>query len=695
MRQADLVKNTSKWVEDSLSGFEILIKGDVSAKKRASLFNRLKTILNQAAKVSNNFSSIDAASKKEMKALKARNSFLEAKPLFSVQPSTCRQDIQGDSPFSEPTPQGLPTEINVLKEALEASNKENQALKADNNSLKALNKSLMADYKALSLKFSKQGSNLLEAQNTIAGQKVELEIARERIIALETKQAAPSLNSGNSHKPSSTDMGGSPTRKRARKKGPKRNQGGQKGRKRAIRPKFKKEDLDLNNGDTWVEIHPQKKTCSCGEELVEAPEYDIQYDQVEVEIKVHKFVTVEKACICPECQKVVRGEAPKEIKNQGYVGAGFAAFLAVLNTVCCVSLRKLQNLLESTAGYYLSLGQINKVLKSVSMAVRPSYEELQEHVPTSPALNVDETRHRHRTKKLSVWVFVAKLFVFFQIGTRSSYMLEKILGMKFIGVLISDYYSAYHKYGKLNLNVIHSFCNSHLLRDAINCSEYLIASVSDFGEKLVFYLWEMFHYLNEREELEDKTSAQYMYLTNKLHELKKEITIHCQNAPEIGKAKGIRIRFLLGADESGYFRFIDNPYAQITNNAAEREIRTAVISRKINLGTQGASGRIHQQVMWTAWRTLNINGKSLFQFLVDSQKAYHSGQETPSLVNLEKTVPLDYRELALSNTKAEVKEDAIAKAEEAKARAEKQALKEAAEEAKRAKVKAKINKLAA
>jgi hypothetical protein len=84
--------------------------------------------------------------------------------------------------------------------------------------------------------------------------------------------------------------------------------------------------------------------------------------------------------------------------------------------------------------------------------------------------------------------------------------------------------------------------------------------------------------------------------------------------------------------------------------------------------------------MWTAWRTLEKDKKSFFNFLIDTRIAYCSGKETPSLIHHGKTVPARYREEALENFKVEKEGDAMAQARnkkeaEAKASAGKSATK--------------------
>ncbi|HHH26917.1 MAG TPA: hypothetical protein ENK57_01010 [Polyangiaceae bacterium] len=69
-----------------------------------------------------------------------------------------------------------------------------------------------------------------------------------------------------------------------------------------------------------------------------------------------------------------------------------------------------------------------------------------------------------------------------------------------------------------------------------------------------------------------------------------------------------------------------------TNNAAERELRHAVLYRKISGGTRSERGSRFVERMLTVRASLRRQGRNVFQFLVDACTAHNHGTQLPSLL---------------------------------------------------------------
>lgn len=79
-------------------------------------------------------------------------------------------------------------------------------------------------------------------------------------------------------------------------------------------------------------------------------------------------------------------------------------------------------------------------------------------------------------------------------------------------------------------------------------------------------------------------------------------------------------------------RFITTPGVEPTNNLAEQAIRFIVIDRGITQGTRSETGRRWCERIWTIIATCAQQGRSVFQFLLDSVQAYLCGTSPPSLL---------------------------------------------------------------
>ena len=82
-----------------------------------------------------------------------------------------------------------------------------------------------------------------------------------------------------------------------------------------------------------------------------------------------------------------------------------------------------------------------------SDALAAPYEQLQQHIPTEPVLNIDESGWKDKGIKYWIWVFCTSAISFFCIAkSRSSQVLRDILGETYNGTIVSDFFSAYVKY---------------------------------------------------------------------------------------------------------------------------------------------------------------------------------------------------------------------------------------------------------
>ena len=90
--------------------------------------------------------------------------------------------------------------------------------------------------------------------------------------------------------------------------------------------------------------------------------------------------------------------------------------------------------------------------------------------------------------------------------------------------------------------------------------------------------------------------------------------------PDTKHARNLAKRFRKHGE--AYFRFITTPGIEPTNNLAEQAMRFVVIDRQITQGTRSEKGRRWCERIWTVIATCTQQGRSVFQFLLDSIQAY-------------------------------------------------------------------------
>lgn len=82
-----------------------------------------------------------------------------------------------------------------------------------------------------------------------------------------------------------------------------------------------------------------------------------------------------------------------------------------------------------------------------------------------------------------------------------------------------------------------------------------------------------------------------------------------------------------------YFTFVTAPGLEPTNNSAEQAMRFVVIDRRVTQGTRGENGQRYCERLWTVLGTCALQGRSVFQYLVEAvMMALYEGKPAPSLL---------------------------------------------------------------
>src|SRR5689334_3158591 len=78
--------------------------------------------------------------------------------------------------------------------------------------------------------------------------------------------------------------------------------------------------------------------------------------------------------------------------------------------------------------------------------------------------------------------------------------------------------------------------------------------------------------------------------------------------------------------------FVEVEGVEPTNNAAEQELRQAVIWRKLSLGTQSAAGSRFVERLLTVAETCRRQQRNVFSWLVEAVEARFARKSAPSLL---------------------------------------------------------------
>ena len=465
------------------------------------------------------------------------------------------------------------------------------------------------------------GKILCDLSNTIESQ-------QEQIKALEVKVAKLSKNSSNSSKPPSSDDITKPKSNKKNKKG-KRRIGGQPGHERHDRALFAEEEID--------KFHPYILTtcpdCNGEVNIMDGKPRIIQ--QVElIEVPVIREEHRSYPVWCPKCGKIHYMPFPPEVYKEGLFKERLTSLVAYMKNVCHASFSTIRKYIRDVLGEKVSRGYLRKVIEKVSLSLEAPYNELLDRLPLETIVNVDETGHKENGDKFWTWVFKAELYVLFKIDkSRGSKVLIDVLGKEFNGVLGCDYFSAYRKYMK-DFNVSIQFCIAHLIRDIRFLTTLTDAETKAYGQKLLDAVKNMFKVIHGRDNMTPQAfttaleHAKQQIITAALNDVPSRV--NKKGKEEKREAQNMANRFRLHG--KAYFEFITTPGIDPTNNVAEQAIRFVVIDRHVTQGTRSVKGRQSNERLWTVIATCSLQGRSAFNFILESVKAYFHDQPAPSLL---------------------------------------------------------------
>ena len=453
---------------------------------------------------------------------------------------------------------------------------------------------------------------------------------KARVVELEAQLAAARKDSGNSSKPPSSDIVKPPKEPRGRRS-KRRKQGGQPGHPRHERPPFSPDEIDAA-WDYTLDACPD-----CGGELDDADEPRADepnngaaprvIQQVEI---IARPIRVEehrgRVYWCGACRKRHHAPLPADVVKAGLVGPRLTALVAYLKGPCHASFSTIRKFLDDVVGVRISRGHLAKLVQKVSRGLSASYEELLHALPGEPRLNVDETGHPDRGRRLWTWCFRSQLFTLYRIDpSRGSDVLVDVLGEEFDGLLGCDYFSAYRKYMK-DFDVRVQFCLAHLIRDVKFLIKHPSRANRRYGQTLLAHLRKLFGTIHRRDTFASAESFRrtLVAVRNRL------VTDAIMQLPRTREAGNVADRF--ANDFDSYFRFISEPDIAPTNNLAEQAIRFVAIHRRITQGTRGAAGQRWCERMWTVVQTCTQQGRSAFEFLAATVAAQCQSAAPPSLL---------------------------------------------------------------
>ena len=330
------------------------------------------------------------------------------------------------------------------------------------------------------------------------------------------------------------------------------------------------------------------------------------------------------ACRCASCGKKVRAFLPHDVTTSVF-GPKIKALSSTLSGKFHLSKRNIQELFKTLFNFDMSLGSIINVEAQVSAFLKEPYEVALNLLRKSKNAYADETGWKTKGQAKWLWQASDKQIVIFKIcSNRDKKAFQSLLGKDCIQNLVTDRFRVYSTFG------LHQYCWAHLKRDfkRIEQREGLVSWIGKLMGSLCSLLFKWSHQKESKELSDEEFKEQVRKLKEEFHYLFK-LGIRADTLDlKLGKTGSFCKRLLL--DEEKLWAFVEEPDLDLTNNLSERNLRPAVLWRKVSFGNQSSKGEQFVERILSAVETLKIQKRNILDYLTHCFKARNQLLPIPS-----------------------------------------------------------------
>jgi transposase len=351
---------------------------------------------------------------------------------------------------------------------------------------------------------------------------------------------------------------------------------------------------------TTTVAHAVDACPDCGTHLVGGW---VQRTRQVLELPIQPVEVIEHQYLARECPLCGKRHVPRVALDGLVLGRRHRLGLRLVSRI--VTLREagrlpfatIQWYLATVHGLHLSVGELVGVVQSVAKRASPAVEQIRAAIQDSAVVHADETGWREKGVNGYVWTFSTPTARYFTRGKRSKEVVDTALGPAFAGVLVSDFYAAYHHYPG-----VHQRCWAHLLRDIHELKDVYPtdAGLADWAAVVLALYREGADFVGPDEAAR----------LAKQRELEERLSAACRPFAADPLAVQRKLCRRIARHLKELFVFVGDPRVPATNNAAERSLRPLVTSRKISGGTQSETGTTSKTTLASLFGTWRAQGRN-------------------------------------------------------------------------------------
>lgn len=325
-----------------------------------------------------------------------------------------------------------------------------------------------------------------------------------------------------------------------------------------------------------------------------------------VKKQVRRLIT--QTGYCCRCQKTVYSTHPLQTSTAGgaakvQTGPNAKAIALSLQYEYGLTKRKTCRLLEKMFDLKLTPGGLTHTTHRTAAQLQPRYKALLEQLRESSVVHSDETSWFVGDPGYWLWVFANQSATLYHVdGSRGRSVVTDTIGENFSGTLVSDCLAIYDEATPLQHK-----CYSHHLKAISQAIEKANDSQKAYLDRVRLLLKTA---IAVKEVKQDKSPERYGTLCQKLEQQADELILP-QRADPLEEKIANRLR----KQRDHLFTFLYLDEVDATNNLAERQLRPAVIARKVSCGNKTEKGAHTWQTLASLAATASQQNQSFAQWV--------------------------------------------------------------------------------
>ncbi len=362
----------------------------------------------------------------------------------------------------------------------------------------------------------------------------------------------------------------------------------------------------------------------CGEPIFNVEEL-IQYVIDLPEIRAHVLRILTERGWCRRCRKQVRSSHPRQVSKAGgaaavSVGPRATALVVELKTRQGVPYRDIAEVFGRYFNFPITHGALVQATSRLADKATPDYLSLVDEVRASAVVHSDETGWRIGRRSAWLWVFCTDAITIYAIDyRRSSEVVLEVLGDDFTGRLVSDGLPALDKLSEHGF--LRGQCNGHIIRRCRELAAVAPGRAAHFPRMLQHTLQDAIKLGKARQTL---PAALYHEATTEVRQ-----TVRALVAGNYSDEENLKLAKHVHKHQDALLAYLDDETIPPTNNTAEREIRGAVVLRKIGGCHRAESHAFAHSVLASHAQTAHRRGIQLDRLVARWMAPHTTGDPPP------------------------------------------------------------------